>query len=375
MTTLGVAREWAQAECRVALDPGTVERVQKLGVAVAVATGAGGRAHFADSAYRETGAEILSENQLYERADIMVTVGPSPHADRLRSGTYLLGILDPWRNAELVRQCAQREVTALSLDLLPRKLSRAQPMDALTSQANIAGYKAAVLAADTYGHFFPMLSTAAGTTRPAAVLVLGAGVAGLSAISTARRLGAVVTGYDIRPQARDDVRSLGARFLDLSNLPDGATEGGYARQLTAQERRAQQEALQDRISAFDVVITTAQVPGCSPPMMMTAEAVKSMRPGSVVIDLAAGPQGGNVEGSVAGQRLVIDDAVTLIGAGDLPSAMAPAASTAYAHNIAAVLAHFVRDGQPVIDLGDEILGALVLTHGGRIVHPDFGEPQ
>jgi NAD(P) transhydrogenase subunit alpha len=248
-------------------------------------------------------------------------------------------------------------------------------MDALTSQAGIAGYKAAVLAADTYGRFFPMLSTAAGTTRPAAVLVLGAGVAGLSAISTARRLGAVVTGYDIRLQARDEVHSLGAKFLELGDLADGTTDGGYARPLTMQERLAQQEALQDRISAFDVVITTAQVPGRTPPLMVTAEAIKSMRPGSVVIDLAAGPQGGNVEGSVAGQRFVVDESVTLIGASDLASAMAPAASTAYGRNIAAVLAHFVQNGQPRIDLGDEILGALVLTHGGRIVHPDFGAPR
>jgi NAD(P) transhydrogenase subunit alpha len=204
------------------------------------------------------------------------------------------------------------------------------------------------------------------------VLVLGAGVAGLSAISTARRLGAVVTAFDVRSQARDDVHSLGAKFLELGDFADGAADSGYARLLSAEERQAQQEALQHRISAFDVLITTAQVPGRTPPVMVTAEAVKSMRAGSVVIDLAAGPDGGNVEGCVAGQRVTIADAVTVIGAGNLASAMAPAASTAYARNIAAALAHFVHDGQPRIDLTDEILGALVVTHQGAIVHPGLG---
>jgi NAD(P) transhydrogenase subunit alpha len=204
------------------------------------------------------------------------------------------------------------------------------------------------------------------------VLVLGAGVAGLSAISTARRLGAVVTGYDIRPQARDEVHSLGARFLDLGAFADGSASGGYARELSAEERHAQQEALQTRISTFDVVITTAQVPGRVPPVMVTAEAVKSMRAGSVIVDLAAGPEGGNVEGSVAGQSLTTDEAITVIGAGNLASAMAPAASAAYARNMAAFLAQLLHNGQPCIDLTDDILGAVVVTHQGAVVHPGFG---
>ena len=234
-------------------------------------------------------------------------------------------------------ECAARGVTAVSLDLLPRTLSRAQAMDALTSQANLAGYKAVLVAADTYGRYFPMLMTAAGTAKPAQVLVLGAGVAGLAAIGTARRLGAMVTGYDIRPQSRDEVRSLGARFLDLAGATLADGEGGYARALTDEERLAQQEALQQRIGEFDVVITTAQVPGRRPPLLVTAEAVKGMRPGSVVVDLAAGALGGNVEGTVADQRVVTEESVTLIGAGNLAAAMAPGASTAYARNVTAML--------------------------------------
>ena len=253
----------------------------------------------------------------------------------------------------------------VSLDLLPRTLSRAQSMDALTSQASVAGYKAALLAAESYDRFFPMLTTAAGTMRPAQVLVLGAGVAGLQAIATARRLGAVVTAYDVRPESRGEVESLGARFLDVQSPPDeepGTERGGYARELTEEEQQAQRAALDTHIAGSDVVITTAQVPGRRPPMLVTAAVLERMRPGSVVVDLAASELGGNVEGSEADKTTVLDNGVTLIGAGRLPSAMATAASTAYARNLVALLRHLVRDGELVLDPADEITAAL--TGGG-----------
>jgi H+-translocating NAD(P) transhydrogenase subunit alpha len=296
-------------------------------------------------------------------------VGPPQPQAPLRAGQTLIGLLEPGARLDLVRRWAVRGVTTLSLDGLPRTVSRAQAMDALTSQANVAGYKAAVLAADTFGGFFPMLTTAAGTSRPAAVLVLGTGVAGLQAIGTARRLGAVVSAYDVRPETREEVASLGARFLDLG-LATGAGSGGYARALSAHERQAQQDALDEQVARFDVVITTARVPGRRPPVLVTANALKSMRPGCVAVDLAAGPLGGNIEGSVPDATVVTDNGVTLIGAGNLPSAMAPAASRAYARNIAAVLTHLMRDGVPAIDRADEITAALLLTDSGEVVNPD-----
>jgi NAD(P) transhydrogenase subunit alpha len=238
-------------------------------------------------------------------------------------------------------------------------------MDALTSQASIAGYKAALVAADAYGRYFPMLMTAAGTAKPAQVLVLGVGVAGLSAIGTAKRLGAQVTGYDIRPETRDEVHSVGARFLDLAGVGVANGEGGYARALSESERAAQQEALQQRIGEFDVVITTALVPGRKPPQLVTREALKGMRPGSVVLDMAAGRHGGNVAGSEPGGDLLVADGVRLIGAGNLPSAMAPGASAAYARNVTALLVHLLHEGRPRVDLDDEILAAVVITHAGQ----------
>jgi NAD(P) transhydrogenase subunit alpha len=248
-------------------------------------------------------------------------------------------------------------------------LSRAQPLDALTSQANIAGYKAVLVAASAYGGYFPMLMTAAGTVKPAAVLVLGTGVAGLQAIGTARRLGAVVTAYDVRAETKAEVESLGARFLDLSAVGSGSGSGGYARELTGAERDAQQQQLASQLARFDVVITTAKVPGRHPPVLVTAQALDGMRAGSVVVDLAASDLGGNVEGSVPDRSVVLGNGVTVIGAGNLPSAMATAASNAYARNITALVTELVRDGVLVIDLTDEIQAAVVVTHAGSIVNP------
>jgi len=247
-------------------------------------------------------------------------------------------------------------------------------MDALTSQANVAGYKAAVVAADLYGGFFPMLMTAAGTVRPARLLVLGGGVAGLQAIGTAARLGAVVDAYDVRPEARNDVESVGARFVTLPTDLSANGRGGYARRLTADEAVAQQAALAAVVAEHDVVISTAAVPGGRPPLLVTSTAVAAMRPGSVVIDLASTAAGGNVEGSSEGATIVTDNGVTVVGAGNLPAQMPSAASTAYAHNVAALLEHLREDGRlALVPLEDPIRAGVVVTLGGQVVQPSVRE--
>jgi proton-translocating NAD(P)+ transhydrogenase subunit alpha len=371
--SVGVVDETDPGEHRVALVPEVVPRVRELGVDVLVQSGAGTTAWFSDSAYTEAGASVRSAAEV-DAADVLLGVGPpdTPRISAMHPGQIVIGLLNPLGDPDLVAALARAGVTSISLDLLPRTLSRAQSMDALTSQANIAGYKAVLVAADAYGRYLPMMMTAAGTAKPAQVLVLGVGVAGLAAIGTARRLGALVTGYDIRPETREEVRSVGARFLDLPGVSSGSGAGGYARALTDEERAAQQEALQQRVGDFDIVITTALVPGRKPPVLVTQEALKGMRAGSVVVDMAAGPTGGNVEGSRAGEQIVVGDAVTLIGASNLASAVAPGASTAYARNIAAMLGHLLRDGVATIDLTDEIQAAVVVTSGGKVVNPMLG---
>jgi proton-translocating NAD(P)+ transhydrogenase subunit alpha len=379
MTTLsiGVFKETATGERRVAAVPETIARLGASGAEVLVERGAGLGARVPDGTFADAGASLVEAAELDARADLLLCVRP-PTPSRiagLRAGQVLVGLLDSVADTALIDACARSGLTVVDLTLLPRTLSRAQAMDALTSQANIAGYRAALLAAATYERFFPLLMTAAGTGQPARVLVLGAGVAGLSAIGTARRLGAVVTGYDIRPEARDEVHSMGARFLNLGEpVAGGAASGGYARALTESERDAQQAALQERIRDFDVVIATAQVPGRRPPVLVTRDALKAMRPGSVVVDLAAGPHGGNVEGSEPDRTAVLEDGITVIGAGNLASSMAAAASAAYARNIAALVSVLVRDGALVVDLDDEIQNAVVVAHRGAVRHPAARTP-
>lgn len=370
---VGVAEEPGE-EQRVALVPEVLGKIDKLGAATLVAAGAGRRAVFGDDLYAAAGAQISSRDDVLARSDVLATVGP-PDADestRLRDGQVVAGLLRPWEHPDLVRTWAERGVTTIALDYLPRTLSRAQVMDALTSQASIAGYRAAIRGADTYGGYFPMLMTAAGTVRPAEVLVLGAGVAGLQAISTARRLGASVSGYDVRPAARAEVASLGAKFVDVPGV-DAAGTGGYARELTAEERAAQQAALDKYIARSNVVITTAQVPGRKPPVLVTAQALAQMKPGSVVVDMAASSYGGNVEGSEPDRTVLVDPGVTVIGAGSLASDMAPAASTAYARNITALLGLIISDGAVRIDPADEVVGPMLVTHRGDVVHPKVRE--
>lgn len=364
-TTIGVVRETTPGERRVALVPDVAARLRKAGMEVLIEAGAGAGAKFSDDAYVGAGAAVTTADEVYERADVLACVS-LPDDAALHPGQVVLGLLQPLARPDLMRDLARTRVTAISLDLLPRTLSRAQSMDALTSQASVAGYKAVLVAADAYGGFLPMMMTAAGTVKPATVLVLGAGVAGLQAIGTARRLGAVVTGYDVRPETRQEIASLGARFLDLGAGVEAAGAGGYARELTAAERDAQQRALDERIAAFDIVITTAAVPGRRPPLLVTEEALKGMRPGSVVVDLASGPLGGNVALSQPGTTVETGHGVTVIGAGSLPAQMPIAASTAYARNVAATLGEFVRDGALTVDPGDELQAAIVVAHDGKL---------
>jgi H+-translocating NAD(P) transhydrogenase subunit alpha len=365
-----VIKETAPGERRVALVPEAVGKLRPRGIDVIVESGAGEGAWFSDAVYAEAGAAIVGTDELYASADVILTVTrPSfVTVEGLRAGQTVIGMLAPLIDPHLAAAMAARGVTAISLDRMPRTLTRTQPMDALSSQANVAGYKAALVAANAFGRFFPLLITAAGTARPAKVLVLGTGVAGLQAIGTARRLGAVVSGYDVRPTSKTEVESLGATFIQLTSGLSAAGEGGYARELTADERQAQQDELTGHIVRHDVVITTAQVPGRRPPLLVTEDAVKAMAAGSVIVDMGASALGGNVTGSVAGESVVTENGVTIIGADNLPSTMPTAASNAYSRNISALLEYMTKDGELAIDLSDEIQAGVVITYDGKVVN-------
>jgi len=366
-----VVKETSPGERRVALVPDAIARLRPAGIDVLVESGAGEGAWLSDAAYADAGASIASAGEIYRAADVILTVTKPAAAvmSELRAGQAVIGMLAPLTDPQLAATLAARGVTAISLDGLPRTLSRAQPMDALTSQSNVAGYKAVLVAAGEFGRFFPLLITAAGTARPARVLVLGAGVAGLQAIGTARRLGAVVSGYDVRPASRDEVTSLGATFVELTSVASAAGEGGYARELTAAERQAQTDELTGHIARHDVVITTAQVPGRRPPLLVTEDAVKAMAPGSVIVDMGASALGGNVSGSRPGQTVVTGNGITIVGAENLAATVPVAASNAYSRNISALLLHLTSDGALAIDPSDEIAAGVVITHDGRVTHP------
>jgi NAD(P) transhydrogenase subunit alpha len=367
---VAVVKETGPAERRVALVPEAIAKLSSAGHEVLVERGAGEAAFFPDDAFTDAGASIVSPDQV-ATADAVLMVGKPDAAQlgRLRAGQAVLGLFAPLTDPELVDKFAAADVTAVSLDMIPRTLSRAQPMDALTSQSNIGGYKAALIAAAAYGRFFPLLITAAGTARPAKVLVLGTGVAGLQAIGTARRLGAVVSAYDVRPETKTEVESLGATFIELTSVGAASGTGGYARALTDSERAAQQAELADHIARHDVVITTAQVPGRRPPMLVTGAAVKAMAAGAVIVDMGASPLGGNVEGSAPGETIVTDNGVTIIGADNLPSTMPAAASMMYARNISSLLTYMTSEGKFTVDLDDELVAGVVVAHGGKVVHP------
>jgi NAD(P) transhydrogenase subunit alpha len=345
---VGVPRETTEGERRVALVPETVGKLAAGGFELVVEQDAGASASFPDDAYSEAGATI---GDPWEADGVVKVRKPSAEErDRLRAGQLLIGFLEPLYDSAGVEALGARGVTAFALESVPR-ITRAQTMDALSSQATVGGYKSALLAAEELPRFFPMLITAAGTVPPAKVLVIGAGVAGLQAIATARRLGAVTTGFDVRPVVREQIESLGANWLDLG-VTGAEAEGGYARELTPEEMQAQQRALEGRIADFDAVITTAAVPGRPAPKIIPASAVEAMRPGSVIVDLAA-ETGGNCELTQPGQ-IVERDGVTLVGLTNLPSTMPYHASTLYSRNVQALLLHLAPEGELTLDWSDEI---------------------
>jgi NAD(P) transhydrogenase subunit alpha len=369
---LGVARETAAGERRVALVPDALGKLTAAGLQVLVESGAGAAAAIPDAAYESAGATVVTAGQLYADSDVILRVRKPAESEvaLLRPGQVVVGLLQPLLDPALMQALAAAGVTAVSLDAIPRTLSRAQTMDALSSQANAGGYKAVLIAANTYGRFFPLLTTAAGTAKPANVLILGIGVAGLQAIGTARRLGAVVSAYDVRPETAEQAQSLGAKFVRLRTAIDATGAGGYARELTAEERAAQQAELNEVIAAQDVVITTAQVPGRKPPVLVTAAAVEGMRSGSVIVDMAASALGGNCELSQAGGTIVTANGVTIVAPENLPALMPASASQFYARNISALVLNMVKDGNLVLDFAEEVTRATVITHGGEIVAED-----
>jgi proton-translocating NAD(P)+ transhydrogenase subunit alpha len=371
---VGVPKETAEGERRVALVPDVVRKLTQDPVEegaekieVVVERGGGAGALLPDSQYEQAGATITEELGQVWSADVVVKVAP-PDAEeiqRLSSSTTLIGFLQPLTNADGIRAIAQSGATSFAMESVPR-ISRAQSMDALSSQANIAGYRAALIGAQELGRFYPMLMTAAGTIRPATVLVLGAGVAGLQAIATARRLGAVVQGFDVRAAVKEQVESLGATFLEFDLGGDLEGAGGYAKELTPEQQQRQQELMAEAIGKVDVVITTALVPGRRAPILVTEEAVKLMKPGSVVVDLA-GEAGGNCELSEPGQTITVHD-VIISAPLNVPSTMAEHASQLYARNIEALVGLMVKDGKLELDFDDEVISGACITRGGEIVN-------
>jgi len=366
---IAVPKERAAGENRVALIPETIAKFVKAGIGVVVERGAGEQSYYPDAAYEAAGATIAGSPQdLYAGADVVTRVGKPTDAelDALKPGTILIGVLAPLGDAPSVKRYAQRKLSALSMDTIPRT-TKAQAMDVLSSQANIAGYKAVLVAAEHLPKYFPMLTTAAGTVKPAQVLVLGAGVAGLQAIATARRLGAVVIGYDVRAAVKEQVQSLGAKFLEIDVGESAEGTGGYAKELSQEAIAKQRAAMVKAIGAADAVITTAAIPGRRAPLLVTAEAVAAMKPGSVVVDIAA-DTGGNCELTKAGETIVSDNGVLVIGAVNLAATVPTHASQLYSRNVQTLLDYIIKDGTIALDMSDEIVSGTTLVNNGEIVH-------
>ncbi|HWC85361.1 MAG TPA: Re/Si-specific NAD(P)(+) transhydrogenase subunit alpha [Solirubrobacteraceae bacterium] len=364
---IGVPKESVAGERRVALVPEVVRKLTGQGHDVVVERSAGAAAMIPDAQFEDAGATLADDAETVFAADVVVNVAPPTPEEiaRLKPGSVVIGFLAPLTNAEGVRALASAGVTAFAMEAVPR-ISRAQSMDALSSQANIAGYRSALIGAQELGRFFPMLMTAAGTIRPATVLVLGAGVAGLQAIATARRLGAVVQGFDVRAAVKEQVESLGAHFLEFDLGGDLEGTGGYAKELTPEQQERQQELMAEAIGKVDVVITTALVPGRRAPILVTEAAVMKMKPGSVIVDLA-GEAGGNCELSEPGKTVIVHD-VKILAPLNVPSTMAEHASQLYARNVQSLLELMIKDGELVLDFEDEIIAGACVTREGEIVH-------
>jgi H+-translocating NAD(P) transhydrogenase subunit alpha len=364
---IGVPKETAAGEKRVALVPEVAGKLAGSDLEVVVQRGAGTAAMIPDEVFEQAGARLVESASEVYGADIVVKVAAptEEEAGQLKADGVLIGFLGPLTNGDGIRAIAKSGVTSFAMEAIPR-ISRAQSMDALSSQANIAGYRAALIGAQELGRYYPMLMTAAGTIRPATVLVLGAGVAGLQAIATARRLGAVVQGFDVRAAVKEQVESLGAHFLEFDLGGDLEGTGGYAKELTPEQQARQQELMAEAIGKVDVVITTAAVPGRRAPVLVTEDAVKKMKPGSVIVDLAA-ETGGNCELTEAGETVVAHD-VKILGPLNVPSTMAEHASQLYARNVSSLLGLMVSEGRLELDFEDEVIAGACITRGGEIVH-------
>jgi len=373
MVNVFVPKERRRGETRVAATPETVRKMAKAGMAVTVERGAGADAFFQDTEYEAAGGLLTGDAAAARAAAdavLTVTAPEAAEAAAQKPGSLLVGLLAPHRNLDLVRALAERRVTALAMELVPR-ITRAQGMDALSSQANIAGYKAVLLAALRLPKYFPLLMTAAGTIKPSRVVVMGAGVAGLQAIATARRLGAIVEVSDIRPAVKEQVQSLGGRFIELPQTESGEGAGGYAREMGEDFLRKQREIVERHLSQADAVITTALVPGRPAPRLVTAQMVEAMRPGSVIVDLAV-EQGGNCELSAA-DREVVHHGVLILGPSNLAASMPHDASSLYARNVLALFQLLVKDGRLALDVQDEVVAGTLLTHDGQVIHAPTAE--
>lgn len=364
---IAVTKEIEVGERRVALIPDVVSRLVKQGWEIEVEAGAGEAGFFSDRAYEEAGATIIADKAtLWQNADIITKVAPLKEEELpiLPKGSSIVGLLNPFGNPEMIETLAKQGVNAFSLELMPRT-SRAQSMDALSSQGNIAGYKAVLIGAAALPKFFPMLTTAAGTIRPAMVFVIGVGVAGLQAIATARRLGALVEAFDIRPEVKEQVESLGGKFVEMTLEEETTTKDGYAKEVSKDSKQKSQELIAKHVASADVVITTAQVQGKRAPQLVTSEMIQQMKPGSVIVDLA-GEQGGNCEPTEAGKDIQMEPGVTVIGPINLPSSLPIHASQLYSKNISTLLQYLVKEDQMQLDFEDDIINSICLTYDGEL---------
>lgn len=371
MAKLWVPKETRDGETRVAATPETVKRLIKEGFAVEVESSAGLLSYFTDEDYKAAGATLVADGSPWSTADVIVAINaPSTeHAEQIKEGALLCCVMAPHKNLDVTKILAERKVNTFALELVPR-ISRAQSMDVLSSQANIAGYKAVLLAAANLPKYFPLLMTAAGTIKPANIVIMGAGVAGLQAVATAKRLGAVVEVSDIRPAVKEQVESLGGKFIDLPEM-DGEGEGGYAKEVTPEFLKKQQAIVKERVLVADAVITTALVPGRPAPKLVTQDMVEGMKPGAVIVDLAV-EQGGNCELSENG-KTVVKHGVKILGEPNLPATVPADASTVFARNVQTLLLNTSKEGTVTLDLEDEITKGTLLTHNGEVTHGPTAE--